>query len=253
MIIHHIRRIDIYITSGVLYNQSIKKESKKMICPSCKKEVSDSLKFCPECGYNFTAAQPSRNSVQTEPKKKKKIYKRWWFWVLIVILLFIIISAISSGKNDNKENNNSPSVLQNEQDVITTTKKNENERLKVGDSFTDGYLEITIKSAEEWTGYSEFNKPDSGYKYIRVFADAKNTGTSDSFVFSGNFKCYADNKPASDPYCGDERFNGDDLSAGRETDGYLYYQIPIDTQKIEIEYELNFITDKKVYYDIELS
>ncbi len=104
-----------------------------------------------------------------------------------------------------------------------------------------------------WTGYSEFSKPDSGYKYIRVFAEAKNTGTSDVFVNSGDFKCYADNKPADDPYWGDERFNGDELSAGREADGYLYYQIPDGAQKIEIEYELNFITDKKVYYDIELN
>ena len=223
-----------------------------MICPSCKKEISDSLKFCPECGYNLAAAQPSQNPVQ--PETKKKIYKRWWFWVLIVILLFIIISAISSGKNNDKANNDSPSVIQNEQPVVTTKKnENENERLKVGDSFNDGYLEITIKSAEVWNGYSEFSKPDSGYKYIRLFAEAKNTGTSDSLVYSGSFKCYADNKPADDPYCGDERFSGDDLSAGRETDGYLYYQIPTDAQKIEIEYELNFITDKKVYYDIELN
>ncbi|MDD7353997.1 MAG: DUF4352 domain-containing protein [Oscillospiraceae bacterium] len=224
-----------------------------MICPSCKKEISDSLKFCPECGYSLAAAQPPQNDVQSKSEKKKKIYKRWWFWVLIVILLFIIISAISSEKNNNKTNNDSPAVTQNEQAVVTTTKKNENERLKVGDSFTDGYLEISIKSAEVWTGYSEFSKPDSGYKYIRLFAEAKNTGTSDAFVYSDDFKCYADNKPASDPYCGDERFNGDDLSAGRETDGYLYYQIPADAQKIEIEYELNFITSKKVYYDIELS
>lgn len=223
-----------------------------MICPSCKKEIPDSLKFCPECGCSLTSSQPIQNPVQPETKKKKKIYKRWWFWVLIIILIFIIISALSSG-NEDKTSSDSPSAAQTEQAAVTTTKNTENERLKMGESFTDGSLEITIKSAEVWTDYSEFSRPNSGYKYIRVLAEAKNTGTTDRFIYSGDFKCYADNKPANDPYYGDERFNGDELSAGRETDGYLYYQIPIDAQKIEIEYELNFITDKKVYYDIELS
>lgn len=130
----------------------------------------------------------------------------------------------------------------------------QDERLKVGDSFKDNALVITVKSAEEWKDYSQYDAPDAGKKYIRIFVQAENTGTSNAaFIYSGSFKCYADNKLGEDYIFGDDTFKGDNLSAGRITEGYIYYEIPSDAQKIEIEYETNFITDKKVYFDIDLN
>lgn len=43
-------------------------------CPECKREISDTAKACPSCGYDFTASQKilcPRCGVEAIPVKKK--------------------------------------------------------------------------------------------------------------------------------------------------------------------------------------
>ena len=73
--------------------------SKLIKCNSCRKEVADSAKKCPNCGA----------------KIKKPIYKRVWF--LIIIILVII--GLAAGEN----NDTSKSTNKNNNNKTQTTKK----------------------------------------------------------------------------------------------------------------------------------
>lgn len=81
-----------------------------MLCPNCKKEIGDGLKFCPECGAPVDGSQPVFNQPQQPVKTKKPIIKKWWFWVIIVVIVIGIIAAASGGSDETKEQENTPVV-----------------------------------------------------------------------------------------------------------------------------------------------
>lgn len=58
-----------------------------MECPNCKKELADNAKFCPECGYDFTAVKPA-----TKEDKKRALFG-------CLGCLFLIIFGVSSCVN----------------------------------------------------------------------------------------------------------------------------------------------------------
>ena len=214
-----------------------------MLCPKCKKEIADGVQFCPECGADVS-------------KKKKPVTKKWWFWAIIVIVCVAIIGAASGSGDGDSENSVDTNVQQVSDASIenTTTKTAETTTVKnvfnVGDSVIDGGLKITYVSAEEWSGYSQYSKPAEGNKVIKVAFDFANEGDVDAYINS--FYCYADNQAASDYFYVDDYFSVYTLSAGRSTSGNFYFEVPEDAEEIELEYEVNFWTDKKAIFKVEL-
>ena len=213
-----------------------------MLCPKCKKEITDGTQFCPECGKDVA-------------KKKKPITKKWWFWLIIAVVLIAIISSAGGGSNDNTDNSANTGIEQND-DVAadTTTKIPESTTAKtvfnVGESVTDGSLKITYVSAEEWTGYNQYTTPKDGNKIIKVSFDFANEGNADAYI--NTFYCYADNQSADSYIYADDYFSVFTLSAGRSTSGSFYFEVPENAEEIEIEYEVNAWTDKKAIFNVVL-
>lgn len=211
-----------------------------MLCPKCKKEIADGVQFCSECGADVS-------------KKKKPVTKKWWFWAIIAIVFIVIIGAASGNGGDDSANKVDTNVQQtNESSNNNTTEKTEKAEniFNVGDSVTDGGLKITYVSAEEWSGYDQYSKPAEGNKIIKVAFDFSNEGDVDAYINS--FYCYADNQTASDYLNIDDYFSVYTLSAGRSTSGNFYFEVPADAEEIELEYEVNFWTDKKAIFKVEL-
>lgn len=52
-------------------------------------------------------------------------------------------------------------------------------------------------------------------------------------------------------YYGEDTLNFGNVSSGRNIQGYIYFEVPKNAQKIEIEYETNWWTDKKTYFKIK--
>ena len=89
------------------------------------------------------------------------------------------------------------------------------------------------------------------YRYIFLKLAFINTSQkSDTSISLFSFNCYADGY-AADRYHGGEDDLSATLSAGRATIGYLYFEVPVDAEKIEIEYETNAFTEKKIYFDYD--
>lgn len=214
-----------------------KEMNKKMTtCKACNQEIARSAKSCPHCGA----------------KNKKPIFKKWWFWVIIVVVLFIAIGSSGGDADTNVTNNdNTGTTISNN----TDSKPNKSEPAKteyyVGDILEDGNTKIVFMSSGDYTEENEFMQPADGNKYIFLqFAFENTSKTTDTSISFYSFECYADGYAAEMHYGGDDNLSAT-LSAGRATTGYLYFEVPTDAEVIEVEYETNIFTEKKIKFIFE--
>ena len=214
-----------------------------MKCKNCEKEFEGQV--CPECG---TTAEV------VAVKKKKPIYKKWWFWVLIILIVGIIAGSSGGGSEEatSGDGQQDTSVSQQE-NTETEEKKEESNVYKVGDTIDAKGLKLTYQKAEEWESDNMFLQPEEGMKYIRIYIVAENTSSTDRYVFSTDFSCYADNVKMEEMYLsGDKTFMSDSISSGRRTEGYFYFSVPENAKNIEIEYETSWCSGKKAILKVEL-
>ena len=198
-------------------------------CPSCGNMVSKKAKSCPSCGAKF--------------KSKKAL----WI-VLAVVAVVIVIIAASSGGND------SPTVEPASGDSTQSSQSTSaaDSKVKPGNTLNANGVKVTYKSVEVWKGYDEYTTPKDGNKIIRAYFEFENTNNYDCYVSSYDFQCYADGSVTDEYIFGDDNLNGDTLSSGRKTSGYLYYEVPSDAKEIELEYEADFWSDKKIIFEVNV-
>lgn len=191
--------------------------------------VSKKAKSCPSCGAKF--------------KSKKAL----WI-ILAVVAVVIVIIAASSGGND------SPTVEPASGDSAQSSQSTSaaDEKIKPGNTLNANGVKVTYRSVEVWKGYDEFSKPKDGYKFIRAYFEFENTNSYDCYVSSYDFQCYADGSVTDEYIFGEDYLNGDTLSSGRKTAGYLYYEVPSDAKEIELEYEADFWSDKKIIFEVNV-
>ena len=204
--------------------------------------------FCQKCGAAYEGNScPNGCNVSNKPQKTKKpLFKKWWFWVVVIIVGISVASA--GGGDDNKTSDNNTSIVNPTTDSDTskeTTETNEDNTYVVGEVINANGLKLSYISAEKWEGYNQYLAPDDGYMYIRLKISAENTSSSDRYISSFEFDCYADGKKVDAYYAGDNVLTGGTLSSGRATDGYIYFTVPTNAASIEVEYETSFWTDKK--------
>lgn len=138
----------------------------------------------------------------------------------------------------------------------TTTKKSENGEITVGSSFKKDKLKITVNEAStDFRDYENeygWNTPKDGMKYIMVSFTFENNGKSDEYVSIYDFNCYADNTKCEQVFTLDDgEFINTNLSSGRNVSFKTYYEVPVSSQSIELEYEINMWTGKKAVIKIQ--
>ena len=222
------------------------KQPKLITCKHCGQEIAASAKACPHCGG----------------KNKKPIYKRVWFWVLIVIVLIGAIgggggSKDSSSNGDKKvgevASSQSTAADTNQSTEPATEKAEENVQTvyKVGDILHDGNMDIVYVASGDYKEENEFMQPADGKKYIFMnFAFINTSDKSDSSISFYSFECYADGYSCDAYYGGDDDLSAT-LSAGRSTQGSVYFEVPEDAKEIEVEYETNVFTQDKITFVFE--
>ena len=221
------------------------KQSKLITCKHCGQEIAAGAKTCPHCGG----------------KNKKPIYKRVWFWVLIVIVL---IGAIGGGGGSKDSSNNGDkkvgevastqsTAADKNQSTEPATEKAEDVQTvyKVGDILHDGNMDIVYVSSGDYQEDNEFMQPAEGKKYIFMnFAFINTSDKSDSSISFYSFECYADGYSCDAYYGGDDDLSAT-LSAGRSTQGSVYFEVPTDAKEIEVEYETNMFAQDKITFVFE--
>lgn len=214
--------------------------SKKLItCKACGQEIAKSAKACPHCGA----------------KNKKPIFKKWWLWAIIVVLIISIGTSgndTDSGSAANNSTNPNQNISSNDTNS-TDNKPKEPAKTEyhVGDTIEDGNTKIVFMSSGDYVEENEFMQPAEGKKYIFLqFAFENISKTTDTSISFYSFECYADGYAAEMYYGGNDELSAT-LSAGRATTGYIYFEVPADAEVIEVEYETNVFTEKKIKFIFE--
>ena len=203
------------------------------ICKHCKTEIAYDAKVCPQC----------------RKKQGGGIVKK----ILIALGVIVIISIVfGGGEDENKPSDSNPQSVgsvENENSENETPEVVDNE-FSVGEIVETSYLRITYLSAEEYTSDNEFIQPKDGNVYYRMGFEFENISDSDEYISSWDFTCYADDYDMEQTYF-DEMDLDATLSPGKKTKGYVYFEVPADSEKITLEYETNFWSEDKVVFIVK--
>ena len=182
----------------------------------------------------------------------------------IVLSLFgIILIGGGDTSSDNKETDSKDSASVVAENSLGTTESDTpaetpvvddkpqatevKDEYHVGDELVTDDLRIVYISSGEYISDNDFIKPQEGNKYIFIELYFENLSTSDKGVSFYDFEGYADGYSVSQFY-GIEPALSATLSAGRFTTGKIAFEVPQNANDIEAEYEINWITDKKIKF-----
>ncbi len=163
--------------------------------------------------------------------------------VFLAITVIFSFAAFAIGSSDDDSTTVSQGEGTSEDNNANT---NGNVTVNVGDVLKTSNLEITYNECGEHKGYSQYSAPKSGFKYIYIDLSAKNVGDSDAYISYFEFNCYADDV-AMESHYEDDGISAT-LSAGRTTSGRVYFEVPTDAEKIEIEYETDYWDNQKAVF-----
>lgn len=209
-------------------------EKETKVCKYCKSEIPKKAKVCPNCR-----------------KKQGGIGK----WIVIAVIVIIVIAAISGDDKDK----NPQKVSQTPSDDKQTSSKNKktddtetqdkSNVFQVGDVVETEDFKITFVSAGEYKSDNEYITPKKGYEYWQFKFKFENTSDTDQNVSTiMDWECYADNSKADQQWIGDDSGLDATLSAGRQTEGTVYFEVPKDSKHIELEYDINYWQDNKIVF-----
>lgn len=194
-------------------------------CKYCQEEIAKNTKRCPKCGGKL--GMPG--------------------WVKILIIIFIILVCIVGCVNScsNAVDDAIDETKNSYEDINGKTSFNKNE------SFQNKYEKITMTEVNtDFKDYGEYLEPSNGNKVVMLKFEVENISDENDelYVSSLEFNAYADGVAAESYYGANEQYN--DLSAtvgkGKKTIGYVFYEVPKDSQKITVEYNADFWTDGNV-------
>lgn len=206
------------------------------ICKHCKTEIPYDAKVCPQC-------------------RKKQGANGCLIVVIVAVALIVLVAAFGGGSSNNGptkvgEVNSSGSVASS---AAETTKpaatEPEQTVFRVGDVLDTGSLQITYTASREYKSTNQFIQPESGNKFIAIDLYVENTGSSDTGISEFSFNCFADGYACNQAYfTTDNNMLSATLSPGRTTSGSIIFEVPVDAENIEIEYEYNILSSKKVIF-----
>ena len=205
-----------------------KKETK--ICKHCQSEIPAKAKVCPNC------------------RKKQGGMGCLGVILLVVGVLIALFAFIGMmGGSDSKDKN--PQKVGEAESNDSAEAEEPSNVFQVGDIVETDNFRITYESAGEYEPDNEFLQAKDGYTYWEFKFKFENISDKDQTVSTlMDWECYADNSKVHQSWI--EADNGLDatLSAGREAEGAVYFEVPTNAESIELEYDINFWQSDKIIF-----
>lgn len=199
------------------------------MCKHCQTEIPKKAKVCPNC-------------------RKKQGGKLKW--IIIVIVVIAIIGGAMGGNDDSKVEKTGETNAKGE-----SAQKEAEEQKEVSNVFNAGdivetdNLKITFVSAEQYKEENEYMQPKEGHEYWKFEFEFENISDTDQVVSSlADWECYADNSKADQAYISDDNGLDATLSPGRTTKGAVYFEVPTDAEKVELEYAISYWQSDKIIF-----
>lgn len=203
------------------------------VCKHCKTEIPYDAKVCPQC----------------RKKQGGGFFKKLLIALGIIIILVIIFGGEDDEKSASDSNPQSVGTVE-QQDNSDIDQEVVDNRFSVGEIVETSYLKIKYLSAEEYISDNEYIQPKDGYTYYKMDFEFENISDSDEYVSSFDFICYADDYDMEQVYL-DEMDLDATLSPGKKTKGSVFFEVPVDSETITIEYEINFWSEDKVIFEVK--
>lgn len=169
----------------------------------------------------------------------------------ILVLSMFAVFALGSGESKTTVSSGDNQQVEDNKSENNADKKEENKQatVHVGEVLTTDDLKITYVSCEDYTDYNEFLAPKDGYKYIKLTLEVENIGKTDTLISIFDFECYADGVSMDSSY--EEDSISATLSSGRKAKGGVYFEVPVDAESIEVEYETDFWSETKAIFVVK--
>lgn len=209
-------------------------------CKECGEEISSSAKKCPKCGKD------QRNFFMQHP--------------VIYTILILVVLGMFMGGSEETTNTSKTTLTTGESEVIETGTTNNNTETKVpekksynvGEIYEDDYMAVKYVAVDDnFKGYSKYADIKSGYKVVKAEFEFENVSTTDQLASSYDFTCYADGYDCETFYSVDDSSFSASLSAGKKTKGNVYFEVPIDSTEIVIEYETNYWDSEHIEFIVK--
>lgn len=209
-------------------------------CKECGEEISSSAKKCPKCG------KEQRNFFMQHP--------------VIYTILILVVFGMFMGGSEETTNTSKTTLTTGESEVIETDTTNNNTETKVpekksynvGEIYEDDYMAVKYVAVDDnFKGYSKYADIKSGYKVVKAEFEFENVSTTDQLASSYDFTCYADGYDCETFYSVDDSSFSASLSAGKKTKGNVYFEVPIDSTEIVIEYETNYWDSEHIEFIVK--
>lgn len=188
-------------------------------CKHCKEEIAKDAKRCPKCG-----------GKQGMPGWTKAI-------IIIIIIIFCLVGCVNGCSNA-------------VDDAVKETKNSYNDingktSFKINETFQNKYEKITMTEVNtNFTDYNEYVGPKEGNKVIAVKFEIENINDENDelYVSSLEFNAYVDGVAVDQFYGAADSYN--DITAtlgkGKKAIGYVFYEVPLNSNEIKVEYNANF-------------
>lgn len=205
----------------------------RKICKYCQSDIPKKAKVCPVC--------------------RKKQNMGCFGVFCIVFLMFIIVPyAIGSCASDEDDESKKIGTVADADNETTETSTVQPDNYHVGDIVQAKDYIITFISAQQIQSDNQFIEPADGNEFWCLEFEFENIGTSDLSISSMfGWTCYADDFTVNQEYIDMNKDLSGTISSGKHLKGNLYFEIPKDAQKIELEYKDNAWEDEKLTFIIK--
>ena len=161
---------------------------------------------------------------------------------------FLVYNSAQDALSNLDGNSIFSNVLENTQ-INTTTSET---KYSVGQSTDIDGIRVTYVDVDtNFTDYSEYADISIGHKVIKADFEFENIDTTNNYVSSYDFVCYADEYDCDSFFYVDDSTFSATLSAGRKTTGSVYFVVPTNANEIVLEYQPNAFIDEKVTFIVE--
>lgn len=165
---------------------------------------------------------------------------------MLVLGVFIFIGSFGASMSKDKNPEKVGEVGTEFSETGTQTIDN---TFNVGDVVETDNFRITYESAGEYTNSNELLQPKDGYVYWEFKFKFENISNTDQTVSTMmDWECYADNSKADQTWIVDDNGLDGKLSAGRESEGSVYFEVPEDAESVELEYDINLWQSDKITF-----
>ncbi len=157
--------------------------------------------------------------------------------ILVTFLLVNVYTAVSDNISD---------YIDNTESQITE------KSAKIGESTTLNDVTVTLVAVDDdFKDYYSFASVDDDCKILKADFEFENVGDYTEYVSYSDFDCYAD-KFSCDTFSSvEDGYFYASIAKGKKAKGSVYFEIPKDAKKIEIEYDGGSYDGSKITFVVE--